>query len=546
MTKAPLLLALIVTTLMLFGACTRDETDRQGTEKETLGAVNFQTSCNEDVDEVFTRGIALLHSFEYPEARADFQAVAEQDPACGIAHWGVAMTYLHPVWPSPMTAERFTAGNIAAEKAETVGASTDRERAYIETARAFYGHGVERPHRVRAQAWSDAMHELSEHFPDDTEATIFYALSLLGTSDPTDATLGNQKQAAALLNELFPSQRNHPGIAHYLIHSLDYPALADQGLPAALVYAQIAPSSSHALHMPSHIFTRLGMWDESIATNIKSRDAARKLSAKITPGVVSDTELHAQAYLAYAYLQIDDQARAKAVVDEVAQVTRGRSGDPLAAIPARWALERRDWEAAAKIEFSAVSIDLKADWPRLEVRAITPFARALGAARTGQIEEARVEVEKLRLLQRGLVESPIPGPYDWTSQVESMWLAAASWVAFAEERTEEAVDLARSAAELAEAAGKHPRTPGALLPPRELLGDMLLELNRPAEALVEYARSLREAPRRFNSLYGAARAAELSGSPERAKEYYDKLVEMTVDESTRPEVEQAREFLASL
>jgi tetratricopeptide (TPR) repeat protein len=189
---------------------------------------------------------------------------------------------------------------------------------------------------------------------------------------------------------------------------------------------------------------------------------------------------------------------------------------------------------------------MKTDWPRLEVRAITPFARALGAARTGQIEEARVEVEKLRLLQRGLVESPIPGPYDWTSQVESMWLAAAAWVAFAEERTEEAVDLARSAAELAEAAGKHPRTPGALLPPRELFGDMLLELNRPAEALVEYERSLREAPRRFISLYGAARAAELSGSPEKAKEYYGKLVEMTVDESTRPEVEQARAFLASV
>jgi tetratricopeptide (TPR) repeat protein len=539
-------MAWIVTTLMLFGACTRDQTESQGTEKETLGAVNFPTSCNEDVAETFARGIALLHSFEYPEARADFQAVAEQDPACGIAHWGVAMTYLHPVWPSPMTAERFTAGNIAAEKAETVGAPTDRERAYIETTRAFYGHGVERPHRVRAQAWSDAVHGLSEHFPDDTEAAIFYALSLLGTSDPTDATLGNQKQAAALLNELLPSQRNHPGIAHYLIHSLDYPALADQGLPAALVYAQIAPSSSHALHMPSHIFTRLGMWDESIATNIKSRDAARQLSAKTTPGVVSDAELHAQAYLAYAYLQIDDQALAKAVVDEVAQVTRGRSGDPLAAIPARWALERRDWEAAAKIEFSAVSIDMKTDWPRLEVRAITPFARALGAARTGQIEEARVEVEKLRLLQRGLVESPIPGPYDWTSQVESMWLAAAAWVAFAEERTEEAVDLARSAAKLAEAAGKHPRTPGALLPPRELLGDLLMELNRPAEALVEYERSLREAPRRFNSLYGAARAAELSGSPEKAKEYYGKLVEMTVDESTRPEVEQARAFLASV
>ena len=454
------------------------------------------------------------------------------------------MTYYHPIW-APPTADEFTAGAGAAEKAETVGAATDRERAYIAAIGAFYGHGEERPHGVRAQAWYEAMHELSERFPEDTEATIFYALSLLAVADPTDSTLGNQKQAAAILNELSPDQPNHPGIAHYLIHSLDYPALAEQGLPAARVYASIAPSSAHALHMPSHIFTRVGLWDESIATNINSRDAARRLVAKTMPGAVSSYELHAQDYLAYAYLQIDDQAGAKAVVDEAAQATslqapRAGAGYALTAIPARWALERRDWKAAAAVELPVGDLPWKL-FPY--VRAITPFARALGAARTGRIDEARAEVEKIRLVQLGLAKSPVAGVYDWTNQVESMRVAAAAWLAYAEKRTDEAVELARSAAELDEATGKHPVTPGAPLPARELLGDMLLELNRPAEALVEYERSLREAPNRFNSLYGAARSAELSGSPEKAKEHYGNLVEMTVDASTRPEVEQARAFL---
>ena len=547
MTKAPVLFALIVAALPLLNACTRDQAKPQGAETEILGVINFPTSCREDLSEAFTRGMALLHSFQYTQAQTAFQDIAEQDPTCGIAHWGVAMTYYHPVWPAPLTPARFAAGNSAGETAEAVGAATERERAYIAAIGAFYGHGEERPYAEQAEAWSEAMRELSERFPDDTEAAAFYALSLLASHDAADATLSHQKQAAAILNELFPSQQNHPGIAHYLIHSLDYPPLAEQGLPAARVYASVAPSSAHALHMPSHIFTRLGLWEESIATNINSRDAARRASAKTMPGVVSHNELHALAYMAYAYLQIDDQVGAKSVVDEVGQITEGWSnGAPLAAIPARWALERRDWEAAAEIEFSAVSGKGAADWPRLEVRAITPFARALGAARTGRIDEARAEVEKLRLLQQGLVESPIAGHYDWASHVESMQLAAAAWVAYAEERTAEAVDLARSAADLDEATGKHPRTPGALLPARELLGDMLLALNRPAEALVEFERSQREIPNRFNSLYGAARSAELSGSPEKAKEYYDKLVDMTVDESTRPEVEHARVFLERL
>jgi len=374
--------------------------------------------------------------------------------------------------------------------------------------------------------------------------TIFYALSLLGTADPADSTLANQKRSAAILNELWKAQQNHPGIAHYLIHSLDYPALAPEGLEAARVYAGIAPSSAHALHMPSHIFTCVGLWEESIATNINSRDAARELLAKTRPGVLAISELHAQDYLEYAYLQIDDQTRAQAVVEEVHHGTTIEAASfgaayALAAVPARWALERRDWQAATAVAFTA---DMPLDgFPY--IRAITPFARALGAARTGQIEQAHAQVEKIREVQLGLAKSPIAGPYDWASNVEAMRLAAAAWVAHAEKRTAEALDLARSAADLDEATGKHPVTPGLLLPPRELLGDMLMELDRPAEALVEYEQSLRQAPNRFNSLYGAARAAELSDNSQRAEELYVELVEMTVDGSTRSEVEHARAFL---
>ncbi len=543
MTESRALPALIFTALILPVACTQDQPEGQSSSAMTLGTVDFPISCGESVSDTFNRAVALLHSFEYREASADFKSVAGQDPTCGMAYWGEAMTHYHPIW-TPPTATEFAAGNAAAEKAEAVGVATDRERAYVAAISAFYGHGEERPHRVRAQDWSRAMKELSEHFPDDSDATIFYALSLLGTADAADSTLGNQKKSAAILNELWAAQKNHPGIAHYLIHSLDYPALAAEGLPAARVYAGVAPSSAHALHMPSHIFTRVGLWEESIATNINSRDAARDLIAKTRPGVVAISELHAQDYLEYAYLQIDDQTRAQAVVAEVNQgtsieATSFGAAYALAAVSARWALERRDWQAATAVTFTA---DMPLDgFPY--IRAIAPFARALGAARTGQTEQARAEVEKIREVQLGLIESPIAGPYDWASNVEAMRLAASAWVAHAEKHTAEALDLARSAADLDEATGKHPVTPGSLLPPRELLGDMLMELDRPAEALVEYEQSLREAPNRFNSIYGGARAAELSGNPQRAKDLYAQLVEMTVEGSTRSELEHARAFL---
>ena len=526
--------------LTLQGACGNEAREDRVADLDGLGSLTFPTSCSAEVSELFDRGVARLHSFEYAVARADFQAVAARDPECGMAHWGLAMSYwLHPTAVRPPAA--FRAGNSAAERAEAIGAATDRELAYIAAINAFYGHGENRPHRVRTRAWSDAMRALMERFPEDTEARIFYAVSLLATADGEDASLSNQVQAAAILNELWPTQPDHPGIAHYLIHALDFPPLADQGLPAARTYARIAPSSSHALHMSSHIFTRRGLWDESIATNVNARDAARRNNP---PGTVSNQELHAHDYLAYAYLQIDDEAGVNEIVEAAVQATSvvldATSGFALSAIPARWVLERRDWAAAAALELPAPDFP----WDQFEyARANTLFARAFGAARLGRIDEARAEVEKIHEVYLGLEGSPITGNYNWADNVKSMRLAAAAWVAHAEGRSAEAVELATAAARLDEVTGKHPRTPGALLPPRELLGDLLLELNRPADALTQYEQSLRAAPNRLNGLYGAARAAEQSADLEQAGKYYSRIVDMTTDRSTRPAVERARAYV---
>ncbi len=512
--------------------------------EDKLGTVHFPTSCSADVASEFTRAVALLHSFGYEESRLAFQSVAQKDPACGMAHWGIAMTYYHPVW-SPPTPDELASGAAAARRAEDLGAKTDRERGYIASIATFYRDSAQVDQGARALAYSKALEELSGHFPDDHEATIFYALSLLATARPGDATFANQKRAAAMLNRLLPLEPEHPGIAHYMIHAFDTPQLASEALPAARAYAKIAPSSPHALHMPSHIFTRLGLWRESIVSNIASADAARRLVAKRHPGSVSFDALHALDYLEYAYLQIGDEDSARKVLEEAAASTRFdepsfAAGYALAAIPARFAVERRDWKAAAELEPSAADLP----WNRFPYApALVRFAQALGSARTGRLDRSRAALAEIERIHAGLVASPIPGPYDWAGQIEAMGLAARAWLADAEGRKAEALKLARSAAELEEKTGKHPVTPGSILPARELLADMLLEMGRADEALKEYEASLGEAPNRFNSLAGAARAAMLAKKTDRARELYGMLLEQSVPASPRPELEQARRFL---
>jgi hypothetical protein len=525
-------------------------------DAEEIGTVHFPTSCAPAVEKDFTRGLALLHSFGYEEARRSFEAVAKADPACGMAWWGIAMTWWHPIW-APPAPEELAAGKAAAKRAEELGAQTDRERGYIAAIGAFYRDSERSPHGARAAAYAKAIEDLARRFPDDHDATIFHALALLATAPPSDTTYANQKKAAGILNALLPLEPKHPGIAHYMIHSFDYPELAAEALTVARAYAKIAPSSPHALHMPSHIFTRLGLWGESIASNLASADTARRLVARWSPGAVSYDALHALDYLEYAYLQIGDEASARRVREEAA-ASAGKdfdqptfqAGYALAAIPVRWTLERRDWKAAAALEAPAANLR----WDSFAYAPATvEFARAIGAARAtdlgaARLDRAKAALARLEKIHATLVQSPVPGPYDWAAQVESMRLAAEAWIEWAAgadaHARDRALELARSAAELEEKTGKHPVTPGAVLPARELLGDMLLEANRPAEALAEYEASLRAAPGRFNGLRGAARAAALAEKPARARELYAKLAAQCVKGSPRPELAEARKFLA--
>jgi tetratricopeptide (TPR) repeat protein len=509
-------------------------------EEDSLGTVHFPTSCR-GVDREFTRAVALLHSFGYEESRRAFEEVAKKDPACGMAYWGVAMTWYHPIW-APPTPEELARGAAAAKKAAELSAATERERGYISAIGVFYRDADRVGHAARAEAYESALEDLARRFPADHEATIFWALQIRATAPENDPTYAEQKRAAKILNDLLPLEPQHPGIAHYMIHAFDYPALAAEALPAARAYAKIAPSSPHALHMPSHIFTRLGLWKESIESNRASAEAARRLVAKRHPGATAFDALHALDYLEYAYLQIGDAAGARQALEETAAAKtfdepNFAAGYAIAAVPARFALEQRDWKGAAKLEPSAADLP----WQRMPYApAITYYAQALGAARSGQPERARSALGRLEEIRAGLQKSPVPGPYDWTSQVESMRLAAAAWLAYGEDRRDEALRLARSAADLEEKTGKHAVTPGVPLPARELLGDLLLEMGKPAEALAEYQASLREAPNRFNGLFGAARSAGLAKQPDLARDFYGKLLEQSVAGSTRPELEEAR------
>ena len=510
---------------------------------EKLGTVDFPVSCRPEAAAAFTRATALLHSFGYEEARRGFEDVAAKDPKCGMAQWGIAMTYYHPIWAPPPPAD-LAAGKAAAEKAAALGAATERERAYIAAVGAYYA-GPDP--RARAEALRTAMADVARRFPKDDEAAIFHALTLLATAPPSDTTFARQKEAAVILNGLLPRHPDHPGIAHYVIHSFDYPALAADALPAARAYAKIAPASPHALHMPSHIFTRLGLWPESIASNLASAASARELVARTHPGASAFDEMHALDYLEYAYLQRDDEAKARAVLADVARAKtfdepNFAAGYALAAVPARWALERRDWKAAAALEPPAVQMP----WGQYAyVHGITDYARAVGAARSGQPAVAREALARLEQLEAELTKAPPAGPYDWAGHIKATRLAAAGLLARAEGRDAEALDLLRAGADLDEKTGKHPVTPGTILPPRELLAEVLLETNHPADALAAYEAALREAPNRLNSLAGAVRAADAAGQAARAAELRARLVEVAAPGAGRPEVIEARRSLAA-
>lgn len=508
------------------------------------GAVHFAISCKSAVQASFDRAVAILHSYGYEEARRGFLAVAGQDPDCGMAWWGVAMTYYHATWPQPIPDP--AAGRAAAEKAGQIGAATERERAYIAAIGLLFGEVAGTDHRTRALAYSAAMQQLAADFPADVEASIFSVVALLGAAPPTDTSYAYQKRAADLLNGLAPKLPRHPGIVHYTIHAFDYPDLAEFALPAARIYAAVAPDVPHALHMPSHIFTRLGLWQESVASNLETTRAAHAQTARTHPGAVAFEYLHASDYLVYAYLQLGADRRAHDVLENMSRATRFDAPNlivahALAAAPARFAVERRDWAGAAALE--PPNVDLP--WARFPyIRGITRYANAIGATRMGDVERARRAVAELERLHQAVAANPPGGPYDWAGWVDAMRRAAAGWLAHAEGDDTLAVRLLTEAADLEETVGKHPVTPGPLLPAREQLGDVLLELGRAREALAAYEAALADSPGRLNGLAGAGRAAELAGDRARARTYYrDLLVQCRPPRCERAVAQHAAAFV---
>jgi len=513
-----------------------------------LGRVNFTVSCTPKAQRQFNRAVAWLHSFEYEEAEKAFTEVAAADPRCGMAYWGVAMSNYHPLWAAP-TAEELKRGSTAVEKARLAGARTQRERDYIAAMELFYKDADKVDHRTRSFAYHEAMKRLHQGNPSDQEAAVFYALTLIATGTMSDdRTYARAKEAAQILNRILARHPQHPGVAHYLIHSYDYPALAQLALPAARSYAKIAPASAHAQHMPSHIFIRLGLWQEAARSNRDAEASAKAFASRHKMAGAWDEQLHAMDYLAYAYLQSAQDKQAWAVLDELQKI---KSVEPrtfkvaysFAAIPARYALERRRWDEASKLTLPANTVSMF-PWQRFRwAEAHIHFARAIGFARSGDAASARNEVEKLVSIRDGLVIGK--GEYDWAKQVEIERQIAAAWLAFAEGKHEESLQLMRAAADLDDATEKHPVTPGSILPAREQLGELLLELKQPSAALQEFETSLGNAPERFNGLYGAARAANLAADQKKAKSYYEKLIASTRQtDTTRPEIEEAKDFLS--
>jgi tetratricopeptide (TPR) repeat protein len=501
---------------------------------EQLGTVRFPISCSAPVQKPFERGVALLHSFWYEEAKKEFIQIGKDDPHCGMAHWGVAMSLWHQLWNQP-DAKVISRGLEEARKAKK-GKPTPRERAYIAAITAFYSNSGKLDNDARAKAYSDAMKKVYETYPDDHEAAVFYALSLLASEPHNDETFANRKQAAAILEKLFAVEPDHPGVAHYLIHSYDKPQLAQLGIPAARRYAQIAPAAPHAVHMPSHIFARVGLWQDDINSNLASIAATRKTAAMHMGG--EGHQFHAMDFLVYAYLQSGREDEAQKVIDEVKTLPPmpdmyGMGFDPrvyaLSAFPAICDLELRHWsDAAALTPVDGAQGD----------RGITYWARAIGAARSGNLAQAHKDLEQIDAVRNDLLKDK---KADFAEAVLQDYREAAAWVAHAEGKDDEAISALRALADQNDKLGDEPRT----IPAREMLADMLLEAHRPQEALIEYQIDLRLNPNRFNGLFGAARSAEESGKQADAAEYYGLLLKTCAGStSARPELSHAKKLVA--
>jgi tetratricopeptide (TPR) repeat protein len=526
---------LLLAGLFCFATYADDDKDHHHHEDLTeaqLGTVHFRVSCAESVQKPFQRGMALLHSFWYEEAEKEFLAIAKEDPQCAMAHWGVAMSLWHQLWNEP-DAKVIARGNGEINIATKLQKNASpREKAYIAAAKAFYSGSKKRNHKARAKAYSAGMKKVYESSPDDHEAATFYALSLLGFEENMD----HRKEAAAILEKLFAVEPDHPGVAHYLIHAYDTPQLAQLGIPAARRYAQVAPAAPHALHMPSHIFARVGLWQDDINSNLASVAATRKTAAMGMGG--EGHQFHALDFLVYAYLQDGREADAAKIIEEVKAMPPmhnmyGMDFDPRLSSQARfeasYALELHDWQKAASL--NPVSQDP-------DYTSVTYLARAIGAARSGDIEKARSDVGQVKAMAKAFRDKKQNGEADFLDRqiVEPM-----AWIAHASGNDDEAITLLRPLA--AKEDDGMSNTGG--LPAHELLADLLLEAHRPQEALAEYEADLKLNPKRFDGLYGAARAAEAAGKLREANEYYAILLKSCEGgNSTRAELSRAKELLA--
>lgn len=495
-----------------------------------LGAVHFETSCKPEAQKLFDHGMLYQHSFWYRASQKSFEETLKADPECAIAYWGIALSLLYNPHVAPPV-KNLAEGAAALEKGKALGAKTQRERDYLDALAAMYTDYDKVDHRTRVLAYLRAMEQLAQRYPDDDEAQIYYALALNVGASPADKTYANQLKGAAILEKIWTRQPDHPGIAHYLIHLYDTPALAEKGLTAARRYAKVAPAAAHAQHMPSHIFTRLGYWDESIASNVISQRVAKE------SGDFHD-ELHSMDYLVYAYLQVGQDAKAKAVIDAMTTVTGFTETFlpgpyALAVSPARYAVERSDWKAAAALQVRPS--------PLPQVQAITYFARALGAARSGDPQAAKADIAKLTELRETLRQAK--DAY-WSEQVDIQWQVATAWLLYAEGNRDDALKAMSAAADAEDKTEKHPVTPGVPKPAREFYGVMLLESGMAKEALAAFQATLKKEPNRLEAYVGAAKAAEKSGNSASAREYYGKVVAIAGGaDKTRTEIGDARAFL---
>ena len=511
---------------------------------DKIGTVHFPVTANPAAADLIERGVALLHHMTYSDAEKLFIKAAELDPGCAMAYWGQAMTILQPLWPSEPDDEMLKQGWEWLQKARDIGIKTKREQAYVEALEDYFRDGASKTERQRLKHYAQGWKRVCEQFPEDLEAAAFYALALMSTASSTDKTYRVQQEAGAIVESIWSKIPDHPGAHHYIIHAYDYPTLAEKALPAARNYGKVAPNVPHALHMPTHIFTRLGLWDESIHWNIRSADIAWLCG--IDEGGISTHYLHALDYLVYAYLQTAQDQKALEIYGIIQKLTYKQmepfiagSAHAYSAIPARIALERQDWEKASELKArQPVSFPWKNGYAHFE--AVLHFAKALGAARSGKHALAQKEIDVLKALRD---KAATYNDY-WKNQVEIQRLAALAWLQFNRGKVDNGLETMRSAALLEGSTYKHPVTPGEVLPAGELLADMMLENGEYESALLNYEKALKRSPNRFNSLYGAGRAAELAGNVARATPYFKQLIRITTKADTNPDrLAHARAFL---